>query len=403
MIKDYFKLALKTLKVRKTRTFLTMLGIFIGIAAIVSLISVGQGLERAMSEQFEAMGTNKIMVSPAGTLFGMIGESVSEITEDDLEVIQKISGVKYAGGMLYKLARIKFGDEVQYTWATGLPTDESRKVIDEIATFSYVRGRGLKESDKYKVAVGIRLIEADFFDKEVEIRDTLEIEGYEFKVIDSLARIGNPEDDGSVFIPLETAREVFNEPDKLDIIMIETTKGASVPAVVEDIKEELRDFREVEEDEEDFTVQTFGEMMETFNVIFAIVQAILIGIASISLLVGGVSITNTMYTSVLQRTNEIGVMKAIGARNKDIWTLFVIESGFLGMAGGVIGVLIGMGLAKLVELAAAQQGITILKAFFPWYLIVGTLAFSFVIGCLSGLAPAYRASKLKPVDALRYE
>ncbi|MBR9683034.1 ABC transporter permease [Candidatus Woesearchaeota archaeon] len=403
MIKDYVKFALKTLKVRKTRTFLTMLAVFIGIAAIVSLISLGQGLENAISEQFEALGTNKIMVSPAGTFFGAVGDSVSEITEEDLDVIQKVSKVKQAGGMLYKMARLEFDEEVQYTWAIGLPTDESGDVINEIATFNYVTGRELKESDKYKVVVGIRLAEADIFDKEVKVRDKLKIEGYEFKVVGGMGRIGNPEDDRQVYIPLETAREVFNEPDKLDIIMIETTKGASVPAVVEDIKKELRDFREVEEGEEDFNVQTFEEMMETFAVVFTLVQAILIGIASISLLVGGVSIMNTMYTSVLQRTREIGVMKAIGAKNKDIWILFIIESGFLGMAGGIIGVLIGMGLAKLVELAAFQQGITILKAQFPWYLIVGTLVFSFVIGCLSGLAPAYRASKLKPVDALRYE
>ncbi|MCK4589887.1 MAG: ABC transporter permease, partial [Nanoarchaeota archaeon] len=123
----------------------------------------------------------------------------------------------------------------------------------------------------------------------------------------------------------------------------------------------------------------------------------------ISLLVGGVGIMNTMYTSVLERTNEIGVMKAIGAQNKDILAIFLFESGFLGLMGGIIGVLIGVGIGKLVEFGAAMQGLDILKASFPWYLIVGALLFSFLVGAISGVAPARQASKMKPVEALRYE
>ena len=112
---------------------------------------------------------------------------------------------------------------------------------------------------------------------------------------------------------------------------------------------------------------------------------------------------NTMYTAVLQRTNEIGVMKAIGARNSDILYLFLIESGFLGLVGGAVGILIGMGMSKLIEIVAAQANFGILKAYFPWYLIVGALAFSFIIGSIAGVWPAMQASRLKPVDALRYE
>jgi len=119
--------------------------------------------------------------------------------------------------------------------------------------------------------------------------------------------------------------------------------------------------------------------------------------------VGGVGIMNTMYTSVLERTQEIGVMKAIGAKNRDILTIFLIESGFLGLMGGMVGVLMGIGIGKAIEFGAAQAGLAILKVYFPWYLIVGSLLFSFLIGAFSGLAPARQAAKLKPVDALRYE
>ena len=134
------------------------------------------------------------------------------------------------------------------------------------------------------------------------------------------------------------------------------------------------------------------------------VEVVLIGIAAISLLVGGIGIANTMYTAVVERTKEIGIMKSIGAQNKDILLIFVIESGLLGLAGGAVGIAFGIGLSKLVEyLAFAFLGTSLVKAFFPWYLIVGSLVFSFLIGTISGFFPAKQAASLKPVDALRYE
>jgi putative ABC transport system permease protein len=130
---------------------------------------------------------------------------------------------------------------------------------------------------------------------------------------------------------------------------------------------------------------------------------VLISIAGISLLVGGVNITNTMYTSVLERTNEIGIMKAIGARNRDVFLIFLIESGILGVVGGIIGIGLGIGLSKIVAFGAAAGGYSIITAIFPWYLTGGALAFSFIVGAAAGTLPAIQASKLKPVDALRYE
>ncbi|MFC1801203.1 ABC transporter permease [Nanoarchaeota archaeon] len=405
MIKDYIGFSLKSFKVRKTRTFLTLLGIFIGIAAVISLISLGQGLERAITEQFEQLGTNKIIVTPAGSLFGGgPGEAASEMTTDDLEVIRKVRGVKSAAEMNFKTAKVEFGDEAQYTFVIGMPTTgEFIQMFEEIGGWDIAEGRSLKEEDKFKATMGIMVREGDVFEKEVNIRDKLNINGYEFKVVGSHGRVGNPADDSQVYIPIEAFREIFDEPTKVDYVMLETVKGASIATVSESIKKRLRDFREVEEGEEDFNVQTFEELLESFSVVFSIVQAVLIGIAAISLLVGGVGIMNTMYTSVLQRTNEIGLMKAIGAKNSDILAIFLIESGFLGLVGGVIGVLIGVGLSKLVEIAAAQAGLDILKAFFPWYLILGALAFSFLLGMIAGVSPARQASKLKPVEALRYE
>ena len=174
--------------------------------------------------------------------------------------------------------------------------------------------------------------------------------------------------------------------------------------IAEKIKVELRRFRDVKKDEEDFDIQTPEQLLGSFGDVLNIVQSVLIGIAAISLLVGGIGIANTMYTAVIERTKEIDIMKSVGAQNKDILLIFVIESGMLGLAGGAIGIAVGIGLSKLVEyLAFVYLGTSLIKAFFPWYLILGSLLFSFLVGTISGLLPARQAASLKPVDALRYE
>ena len=163
-------------------------------------------------------------------------------------------------------------------------------------------------------------------------------------------------------------------------------------------------FRKVTDKTKDFSILTPEELLSSFASILSIVTGFLLGVAAISLLVGAIGITNTMYTSVLERTKEIGVMKAVGAKNSDILTIFLIESGLLGLTGGVIGVLLGMGIGKVIEYIAVHQLQTnLLQVVFPVYLIAGCLIFAFLIGAISGTLPAYRASKIRPVVALRYE
>ena len=149
-------------------------------------------------------------------------------------------------------------------------------------------------------------------------------------------------------------------------------------------------------------MQTAAELIKSFKTILDIVQGILIAIAAISLMVGGVGIMNTMYTSVLERTREIGIMKAIGAKNSQILTLFLIEAGLIGIVGGIIGIILGVGLSKIAVIIIGQALKTdLIQASFPLVLIVGSLLFSFLVGAASGILPAIQASKLKPVDALR--
>lgn len=404
MISDFLTYALRTFKRRKVRSFLTMLGIFIGIAAIVSLVSLGQGLQQTITEQFEQMGVDKIMIYPGVNSFVPgIGGAGIELREKDIETVRDVRGVDVVGGMLYKLGKLKFGDEVQYAWVIGLPQDDSKEVFNSMMSLKVEKGRDLRKNDRYRSVVGVRLADADFFDKAVRVGDKIEIEDKEIKVVGILGTIGNPEDDSSILIPLETGREIFNEPDVYSSFIVQVKKGFDPDKVAGDIKKYLRKSRGQKEGEEDFTVQTSEQLAESFSTVFTIVQVVLIGLASISLLVGGIGIMNTMFTSVLERTREIGVMKAIGARNSDIMKIFLIEAGLLCTIGGGIGIILGIGISKLIQYVAAQAGMGIIQAYFPWYLIVGALAFSFLVGTLSGIFPARRAAKLKPVDALRYE
>lgn len=395
-------LILRNFSRRKLRGWLTILGILIGVASVVALIAVAQGMQTSINQQFEKLGTNKLMVmAGSGAFFGAF--SGKGITEDDLDVVKKVEGVDIATEMFFKMGKIKFKEETKNTYVIGLPTDESLKIVEDMAGFYAEKGRQIKEGDKYKVSVGWRYWNKDFFEKSVNLRDKLEIEGKEFEVVGLIKKIGNPEDDSQIYIPIDVAREIFNEPDEVTYMYIQVKEGYTPEKVADNIKEDLRDFRDEEEGEETFSVQTFEQMMAQFNQVLGVVGSVLIIIALISLVVGGIGIMNTMYTSVLERTREIGIMKAVGAKNNQIMMLFMVESGFYGIIGGLIGAILGIGLAKIGEFAAANAGYEIFKVSISPVLILGSLLFAFLIGAISGLAPARAAARLKPVQALRYE
>jgi len=238
------------------------------------------------------------------------------------------------------------------------------------------------------------------FDKKVQLRDKIVINGQEFKVIGVWEAIGNSYDDRVIAMPEDTFREVFNKSEEVDFIYARVAAGIELKGVASDAERALRGHRDVKLGQEDFRIETPEELLESFGTILIIVQVVIVGIAGISLVVGGIGIANTMYTSVLERTKEVGIMKAIGARNNDILILFLLESGMIGLMGGIIGVILGAGLS--FGAAAIGQN-ALLNAHFPWWLIVGALVFSFVIGTLFGTLPARQASMKKPVDSLRYE
>ncbi|MEA3514285.1 MAG: ABC transporter permease [Nanoarchaeota archaeon] len=404
MIKDFFNHGWTNIRKRKLRSWLTMIGIFIGIAAVVSLISLGQGLQKYMDDEFEKLGRDKIMIMPKGA-FGPMAEGASTFTDKDIKAIKKVVGITDVTGMSYKFAKLEFNDVVRYYLAIGVPTDEQRTLFDELfLSYDIEFGRNIKKGDKYKVVLGHYYYDRELFEKNVNLRDTIKVNDIEFKTVGFYEIIGNPGDDQQIYIPQDTLEEIYDIEDEYNMLIAKTSSAITPLKGAEKIEKALRKSRDVEEGQEDFSVQTTEELLETYNVILNIVNLVLIGIAAISLLVGGIGIMNTMYTAVIERTKEIGIMKAIGAKNSSIMTLFVIESGILGALGGAIGVAIGMAFSKSVEvIATAVLQTTLLQAYFPWYLIVGSLAFAFVVGTISGLLPARQAAHLKPVDALRYE
>ncbi|MFH1722146.1 MAG: ABC transporter permease [Candidatus Altiarchaeota archaeon] len=401
MLAEYAKFAIEGLVHKGIRSLLTMTGIFIGIAAVVSLISLGQGLEDAINSQFAQVGSDVIFISPGESMFD-VGTS-SKLTDKDVEVVERVKGMDLVVPLAMKIAKVEYGNEIIYTYIAGVPTDENIELLKTMEFFKIYEGRWIKQNDRYKANLGYRFTVGDVFDKPVKTRDRVKIDGTTFEVVGSMESVGNSQDDQNVYIPLDAALDLFDI-DNYMVIYARGKPGIDFSNLAEDIKKDLRKSRDVKEGEEDFSVETSESLMETMGTILDIIQWILIGVSMISLVVGGVGIMNTMYTSVLERTREIGVMKAIGARNNDILTIFLVEAGVLGMIGGIIGCVIGITMSKSVELAIAASGNPgLLQAHISAQLILGALAFSFIVGCISGVLPARHAAKLKPVDALRYE
>ncbi len=404
MFLDYFRYALSNLRHRKLRSWLTVVGIFIGIAAVVSLISLGQGLQNYISQQFEQLGGDKIIIQAKG--IGPPGSATNEeiiLREKDVKLIKQINGIEDAVGILMKSEPVEFNGEKKIVMLYGLNEDYF-KLFGEIDATKIIAGRQLEDKDKSKAVVGYNHLLGDTWDKPAVLGNKLKIFNKQFEIVGAVKKQGNPFDDNSVWLSKDVLAEMVGVKDEESMITAKTEKGYDTEKVAEEVKRKLRKERGEKEGQETFSVQTSSQLLQTFSNIFLVIQAVFVGIAAISLVVGGIGIMNTMYTSVLERTKEIGIMKAVGARNSDVLLIFLIESGLLGLVGGLIGVLTGMGIGKLVEIIAAQAfGSGMIQAAFPWYLIAGALEFSFLVGSSAGLLPAMQAARMRPVDALRYE
>ena len=404
MLSDYLKLAVNSLMKRKLRSWLTMIGIFIGIAAVVSLIGLGEGLRSAITSQFGALGADMITVQASGIQYGPPGTGVIAPLEIGLEdKMDKIEGVEFAIPRLLKSGSMEFNDRLQFGIAASMPDGNYRKEIETMVGLKISKGRLLKDGDRNKIVVGNNFADDDVFGKAINPGDKVLLNGKQFEVVGILKKTGNFFMDGAVIVNDDPLRELFDDTDEISIMAVKVKDRDDIEHVKERIEKLMRDERDVKEGEEDFSVELATNTIETINSTLFAVQIFVYIIAGISLLVGGIGIMNTMYTAVVERTKEIGIIKSIGGRNSDIFYLFLIESGLLGMVGGIIGTTLGVLLAKgMAAAGAAQLGSDLIQAQISPWLVIGALAFSFIIGCIAGITPAVRASKLHPVDALRY-
>jgi len=348
MITDYLTLALRNLKKRKLRSFLTLLGILIAIATLFLLVSLSLGLEKAVEEQFRVLGTDKFFIFPRGQIAGPGSGGAVSLSISDVDAVEKVSGVKDVSYWTAANAEVKVKSQRRYVPVIGLPEEKSA-VFEEIEAYKAEEGRLIHKGDTRDVMIGSQYKHNNLFEHPLNAGDKILINGQEFEVRTVLKSLGNPNDDRLIYMHLGEFRELFNITDRIDQIIVQTNSPQELNNVALRVEKRLRNVRNVDRANQDFTILTPEELLSSFGTILDIITAFLVGVAAISLLVGAIGIANTMYTSVLERTREIGVMKAVGAQRRDILTIFLIESGLLGFIGGLLGILTGMIIGKGIE------------------------------------------------------
>ncbi|MAG38029.1 hypothetical protein CMI45_01430 [Candidatus Pacearchaeota archaeon] len=404
MISDYFSLAFRNLKKRGIRSWLTLLGIFIGVAAVVSLISLGNGLQLAVNSQFGVSSTEIISVQAGGlNAYGPPGSAVSDpLTIDDVEAINKLSVVDRAIRRNIPSGKLEFNNKVIFGFAMSIPSGEDRKFTYEELDAESIKGRLLGESDNGNVVLGYNFYANKVgLEKSVDLGDTVKVNDKQFKVVGITKKKGSFIFDNIVHMNDEPLKDLMGYGDDVDLIAVKVKNKDLMDKAKKDIEDLLRKRRNVDKGEEDFEVSTPEAAMETVNSVLNGVKAFVALIALISVLVGALGIVNTMTTSVLERRKEIGIMKAIGAKNSDIFMQFLIEAGLLGLIGGFIGAVFGtligiLGIIGINNFIGSSASVNI-----DFVLIFLTLTGSFLVGATAGLIPAMRAAKQNPVEALR--
>ena len=397
MLSEYIRISFNSLRRRKLRSWLTIIGIVIGISAIVSLTLIAQGTENAVNEAFEQFGTDVILVQGGATLSRPTPGEYG-LLDKDINFFESFGEVDFVIPYSYDTQEVEFKDEKKYPIVYAIDTALWDEFLKR-SNFEVEKGRTFQDGETGSVIVGWKLNQ-DYFENKVDLKSRIKIGGKSFKVVGIYERVGNDGDDTAVSMNIDDARKVYAPAGKVTGAQIIIKDGVDIDKFAEYLEEEYEDYR----GDKNFVLSTSTAILEQINSVLGILQYVVVGIAGIALIVGSVGIANTMYMSVLERTKEIGIMKSIGATNNAILTMFLIESAFFGIVGGVIGCIIGILMAIIAKFAieAFAPGIPFLIIIEP-IVIGGALIFSAVSGIVSGILPARNASKLNPVDALRYE
>ena len=409
---ESIRLALRSLIANKLRAILTMLGIIIGVAAVITLVSVGEGVQQVVVSEFEGLGNNLLFVIPGqpdANQF-MPGRSSAELTNDDYEALAdpfNVPDLLRVVPTYDRPAIVTRGGEEARTTISGTTPD-----FTIIRDFQPVLGDFFTEQDVTSAArvavLGQRVYEQLFPDGELPIGQTIRINNVNFRVIGLMEEKGgsgfNDQDD-LVLVPLNTAqRRLFpaRRPDgsfRVDQILAEVISEERQDAAIAEMTLALRQSRGVTfRDEDDFTILSQDEVVGALGQITGVLTVFLGVIAGISLLVGGIGIMNIMLVSVTERTREIGLRKAVGAKRRDILWQFLTEAIILSTIGGLIGLLLGAAGAYLISALSDTLDATV-----AWNSVALAILFSVAVGLFFGIYPATRAAGLNPIDALRYE
>jgi len=404
-----FKQAFNMVVHSKLRSWLTIIGIVIGVASVIAIMSLGEGMQASLNSQFNDLGGDILTITAGYSKSSGFGpgrrmkESDSGVaTEEeiivdrfDVQILKSIPDIELID------TNIRGNVDVTYIGKSGSIslTGVDQKVWSDITTLSIGEGRMLDTADQNVVVIGGKLA-ASYFEKPVGINKMITIEGSAVRVVGIL-----DDESSSIYMPISLAYQLLDDKDSgvYDSIVVKVKDEDMLDETILKIEKKLMLSRHVSEKDRDFTISSNKQFNDSKAEMLSSVNLFLIAIAGVSLVVGAVGIANTMFTSVLEKTKEIGIMKAIGARNKDILLIFLINSILIGLVGGLIGVAFGAIISGVLPSLMGQSMLTRGGTIVSMNSIIIALSVSASVGILAGVVPAYQASKLKPVDALRYE
>jgi putative ABC transport system permease protein len=403
-LREALRIALRGLRANRLRSVLTMLGIIIGVAAVILLVAIGNGVQASVNEKVQPLANLITIVPSTGNVPG--GSPPKDLIDGDVSALRR--EVSDAAAVI----PVTTGQALTETQTTQFRS----QVVGSTERWLEVNNRDLQggsffdeaqvRSTARVVVLGSTVATTLFGDAAAALHEKVRINRQTFTVIGVMEVVGQPFD-SDVIMPLDTTRRyVFGGGDKLNQIIVQATQAAAVPTVENDVIRILSDRHRIKDSaKRDFEVQSLRSRLDTFNQILSILTLFTASVAAISLVVGSIGVLNIMLVSVTERTREIGIRKAIGATRRAILQQFLIESTVLAGFGGLIGIALGVGLALLGAALAPAFGPTI-GTFAPAVSIPSILfsfAISLLIGLVAGGYPANRAARLRPVEALRYE